>query len=141
MSEAFPVFPDLAGIQSERAFSMQQQNYLVAKCLLDECHSEAQRLLEGDYSAEQRDHMDRSAYAACLGGYLEQLDYYSHLDTFIEAKRQLLEWGMEYLRQGTQTPTAQAILTKSDLIQKMPSLQEKFLEICMRMEWKADLSE
>lgn len=133
MIPAFPDFPELSGIHSERPFSLPQQNYVLAQFFLDRCCQEAQLWLEGDYLAEEREQMDLRTRMACLRAYREQLGYYEAVYLLIEAKRQLLAWGFEQLEQGRQTPHVVKILAKRECISKHPRLEQSFVELCMRM--------
>lgn len=133
MQEAFPAYPGLCGVHTQRAFSLPQQNYLLARFLLEECREEAQRRLEADCPGDEQARMGRRAYAERLDGYREQLGYDELLTLYSEAKRQLIAWGIERLRRGAPSPAAQPILARVDLIWKRPRLQERFLEICMQM--------
>lgn len=133
MIPAFPDFPELSGIQSERPFSLPQQNYVLARFFLEQCCQEAQLWLEGDYPAEEREQMDLRTRLECVRAYREQLGYHEAIKLLIEAKSQLLAWGMEQLEQGPQTPYVMEILTKKAQIFKHPRLQQCFVELCMKM--------
>lgn len=133
MIPAFPDFPELSGIQSERPFSLPQQNYILAQFFLDQCCQEAQLWLEGDYPAEELERMDLRTRMACLRAYREQLGYHEAVDLLIEAKSQLLAWGIEQLEHGPQTLYVVEILARKELIFKRPRLQQRFIELCMKM--------
>ncbi len=133
MTHAFPEFPHLSGIKSQRPFSLPQQTYLQAQFLLEQCKGEAQRWLEGDYSAEELKRMGSLEMMDHLDAYRDQLGYDESLEMVIEAKKHLIEWGFEQLHQGSQTLPAAEILAKRMLILKRPLLREQFVEICMGM--------
>jgi hypothetical protein len=133
MTHAFPEFPHLPGIQSQRPFSLPQQTYLQAQFLLEQCKGEAQRWLEGDYSAEELKRMGSLEMMDHLDAYRDQLGYDEALEMVIEAKKHLIEWGFEQLRRGSQMLPAAEILAKRTLILKRPLLREQFVEICMGM--------
>jgi hypothetical protein len=133
MTHAFPEFPHLPGIQSQRPFSRPQQTYLQAQFLLEQCKGEAQRWLEGEYSVEELKRMGTFEVMDYLGTAQDQLGYDEALETFIEARNHLIEWGFEQLRQGSQLLPATEILAKRTLILKRPLLREQFVEICMGM--------
>jgi hypothetical protein len=133
MNHILPEFPHMPDIQSQRPFSRPQQNYLHAQFLLKQCKDEAQRWFEGDYSAEELNRMGRFETMDYLDAAQDQLGYDEALETFIEARNQLIEWGFEQLRQGSQMLPAAEILAKRTLILKRPLLREQFVEICMGM--------
>jgi hypothetical protein len=133
MTHTFPEFPHLPGIHSQRPFSLPQQNYLSAQFLLKQCKDEAQRWFEGEYSAEELNRMGRFETLDYLDAAHDQLGYDEALEMVTEARNQLIEWGFEQLRQGSQLLPAAEILTKRTLILKRPLLREQFVEICMGM--------
>ena len=133
MTHTFPEFPHLPGIHSQRPFSRPQQNYLSAQFLLKQCKDEAQRWFEGEYSAEELNRMGRFETMDYLDAAHDQLGYDEALEMVTEARNQLIEWGFEQLRQGSQLLPAAEILAQRTLILKRPLLREQFVEICMGM--------
>lgn len=133
MIPAFPDFPEPSGIQRERPFSLPQQNYVLAQFFLEHCCQEAQLWLEGEYPMEELTQMDLHTRLACVRAYREQLGYHEAVELLIEAKSQLLAWGIEQLEQGPQTPYVVEILAKKELIFKRPRLEQRFIELCMKM--------
>lgn len=131
--QVFPDLPELADLKSQRSFSLPQQNYLLSFFLLEHCKDEAQRWLEGDYPAEELERMNWPEKWERLNEYQEQLRYDEALETFIQARNHLIEWGFDHLRQGPQTPPVVEILAQRKSIVRRPRLRDAFVEICMRM--------